>query len=490
MPPENMEIDKTKLVEKAADAANLSVEAKDVNNLKTQIELSQVAGNFKDMYNKLTSVKENPQVKDKASESMKKIGDILNIQVPFLGSIGAVLGTRRPIEVLGSKEQRNNKKFLNGILKLFGFKNGVEDLHESYISEQIKGIDMTFAKDCFNEYKTTNNPNITEDQSTRKICEIDKCFPDLKDEQKKDIKAKVPQDFENIKKTLIKELPNNLEKLSLGTVNLVDPSCVMMQEGPKKNKMIVNTARIMQNKEEFIDRYLKFTIPILADPKDTFIWSEKVNVDTFALALFGNLTGDKFFVEGVNLGLISAPINSNSETTKTNNVEADPNQAAKIKTELNTVKNTPITPEMIISASTKYNVPTTYIMAIMKNDSSYWTAGKWAKTHNPGNVGNTDSGATKDRWTRESGVNAVAENLARRIKEYQNIYGNKMPTTKELAQNQWPDGKGFLSNQWNFKKANPDSAGAYMTSKQWQERVQDIAQNLTQEWISNERAVA
>jgi len=271
MPPENMEIDKTKLVEKAADAANLSVEAKDVNNLKTQIELSQVAGNFKDMYNKLTSVKENPQVKDKASESMKKIGDILNIQVPFLGSIGAVLGTRRPIEVLGSKEQRNNKKFLNGILKLFGFKNGVEDLHESYISEQIKGIDMTFAKDCFNEYKTTNNPNITEDQSTRKICEIDKCFPDLKDEQKKDIKAKVPQDFENIKKTLIKELPNNLEKLSLGTVNLVDPSCVMMQEGPKKNKMIVNTARIMQNKEEFIDRYLKFTIPILADPKDTFI---------------------------------------------------------------------------------------------------------------------------------------------------------------------------------------------------------------------------
>jgi hypothetical protein len=129
-------------------------------------------------------------------------------------------------------------------------------------------------------------------------------------------------------------------------------------------------------------------------------------------------------------------------------------------------------------------------MAIMKNDSSYGTAGKWARTHNPGNVGNTDDGSTKDRGTREAGVDAVAQNIARRIEEYQKIYGNSMPTIKQIAQNQWPDGKGFLSNQWNFKKANPNSIGAYMTSKQWQERVQDIAQNLTQEWISNERVVA
>gem|GEM_PF-5519406 len=65
-----------------------------------------------------------------------------------------------------------------------------------------------------------------------------------------------------------------------------------------------------------------------------------------------------------------------------------------------------------------------------------------------------------------------------------------MPTIKQIAQNQGPDGKGFLPNQGNFQKANPNSIGAYMTSKEGQERVQEIAQNLVQEGISNERMAA
>jgi hypothetical protein len=151
---------------------------------------------------------------------------------------------------------------------------------------------------------------------------------------------------------------------------MVDPSLIITEN----KKEIIDISKIQEQSDKFIEEYIKITVNALAQSGDEFINSDNINPDTFALAVFGNLTGEKFFVEGVNLGLISA--NSTNETTKTNNIEADPNQAAKIKAELDTVKNAPITPEMIISASTKYNVPTTYIMAIMKNDSSYGTAGK------------------------------------------------------------------------------------------------------------------
>ena len=470
-------------IEKTVDTKE-STSSFDVVKQLSNLESTITNGTQLNMFKELISTEKNENIKNKASESMGKIGNILNIQVPFLGSIWALFGTKRPIEVLGSKEHRNSNKFLNGVLKFFGFPKGMEDLHESYITEQLKWVDMQFSKDCFTEYKKGAMTPSSDAESTRSICGLDKTLWSLKTEEKEKIKAKIPENFANIKETLTKKFSNNIGQLNINTVRMVDPSLIITEN----KKEIIDISKIQGQEDKFIDEYIKITVNAFAQSGDEFINSDNINPDTFALAVFGNLTGEKFFVEGVNLGLISA--NSTNETTKTNNIEADPNQAAKIKAELDTVKNAPITPEMIISASTKYNVPTTYIMAIMKNDSSYGTAGKWARTHNPGNVGNTDDGSTKDRGTREAGVDAVAQNIARRIEEYQKIYGNSMPTIKQIAQNQWPDGKGFLSNQWNFKKANPNSIGAYMTSKQWQERVQDIAQNLTQEWISNERVVA
>lgn len=74
--------------------------------------------------------------------------------------------------------------------------------------------------------------------------------------------------------------------------------------------------------------------------------------------------------------------------------------------------NSPIRGTDVMTASTTYGVDPKLVLAIMVQDSSLGTKGKAVRTKNPGNVGNTDSGATKnfDDWA--SGVMAVAKNLA------------------------------------------------------------------------------
>lgn len=81
-------------------------------------------------------------------------------------------------------------------------------------------------------------------------------------------------------------------------------------------------------------------------------------------------------------------------------------------------KKSPVTFEMVRDSSIVHNVPVELLLAVMQNDSWLWTVGKWAKTHNPWNVWNTDSWGTKDFWTREKWVDACAENIRKRIDAY------------------------------------------------------------------------
>ena len=154
-----------------------------------------------------------------------------------------------------------------------------------------------------------------------------------------------------------------------------------------------------------------------------------------------------------------------------------------VKWELDSVQS-PITTDNIIESSKTYNMPVEYIMAIIKNDSSYWTAWKWAETKNPWNVWNMDDGSTKkfDSW--QEWLNAATKVLKDRVDEYQKVYGKEeYPWIKYLVENRWPDGKWFLSNQKNYKQPNEyrwDQAPywAYMTAKAGPESVSNIAKNL------------
>jgi len=73
------------------------------------------------------------------------------------------------------------------------------------------------------------------------------------------------------------------------------------------------------------------------------------------------------------------------------------------------VPASPVTGKMVVNASNAYDVPCELILAIMQNDSSFGTAGVGARTNNPGNVGNNDSGATRKYSSWQAGVIAVSE---------------------------------------------------------------------------------
>lgn len=87
-------------------------------------------------------------------------------------------------------------------------------------------------------------------------------------------------------------------------------------------------------------------------------------------------------------------------------------------------QNSPITASMIQSAAQQYGVDPEMIAATMALDSSMGTKGKAVRTMNPGNVGNTDSWAERTYSSRQEWVNAVAQNLNKRISALQKVAGN------------------------------------------------------------------
>lgn len=73
----------------------------------------------------------------------------------------------------------------------------------------------------------------------------------------------------------------------------------------------------------------------------------------------------------------------------------------------------PITGAMVANASQQFQVPWEIMVAMMQQDSNLGTAGKGAKTFNPGNVGNDDAGNIRNYGSWQSGVNAVADWLSK-----------------------------------------------------------------------------
>src|SRR3989344_470669 len=75
--------------------------------------------------------------------------------------------------------------------------------------------------------------------------------------------------------------------------------------------------------------------------------------------------------------------------------------------------SSPVTGEMIMSASLAYIVDTRLMMAMMELDSRFGTVGVAVSTLNPGNVGNDDDGNIRTYESWQEGVTAVAEWLSR-----------------------------------------------------------------------------
>lgn len=124
------------------------------------------------------------------------------------------------------------------------------------------------------------------------------------------------------------------------------------------------------------------------------------------------------------------------------------------------VKNSPITGAMIINSANKYKVDPNVMFALMLNDSSLGTAGRATKTFNPGNVGNVDSGASRNYGNWANGVDAVGEWLSRH--KAKNLYNGEFGDTLANVVNFEPQKsqKGVLKNLQN-QVASGNYKGVY-----------------------------
>ncbi len=97
-----------------------------------------------------------------------------------------------------------------------------------------------------------------------------------------------------------------------------------------------------------------------------------------------------------------------------NGIKSALSKISDIPTYINKVPNSPITANMIYSSANKYNVDPKLLTALLVQESSLGTKGRAVSTRNPGNVGNTDSGAKNVLPSWQAGVDAAAYQLARR----------------------------------------------------------------------------
>jgi len=70
-----------------------------------------------------------------------------------------------------------------------------------------------------------------------------------------------------------------------------------LQKDENNSIVGIDYQKIKSDKSEFINIYLNKIIPMLALSEDDFISSPSVDKDTFALAVFGCLVGERYFME-------------------------------------------------------------------------------------------------------------------------------------------------------------------------------------------------
>jgi len=68
----------------------------------------------------------------------------------------------------------------------------------------------------------------------------------------------------------------------------------------------------------------------------------------------------------------------------------------------------------VLASARKFGVDPKLILAIAKQEANYATLGRAARTFNPGNVGNVDSGSNINWGSWQNGLDALARNISRR----------------------------------------------------------------------------
>lgn len=271
---------------------------------------------------------------DKASWLVTTIASFLDIDIPFLGNLGETLGMEFPTDILWEKK---DWWVLNFVLGVLGFRGWIKWLHKEYIKEKLDELDIDneFVASTYTAFWKNVNSTINNDSGTGtwKTCAL--TAPDSITETT--MKAKIPADYMGLKKSIVDNISYWNYTVTLDPIMVAKfaPETLITQN----DISIVDITKI-GDKDVFVDTYLKYIIPLLADPSDDFITSKNIDQNSFALAIMWGLVGDKYFIEWVNIGLLSpteftlsSPVLPSSPTVSPPSIE-NTNLTSKITKEI------------------------------------------------------------------------------------------------------------------------------------------------------------
>ena len=233
---------------------------------------------------------------DTTSDLVDNIAWFLNINIPFFGNLWELVWVDFPTDILWKQKESGIINFALGVL---GYPWGLTWLHKKYIQEKIDGMDIdnSFIAAAYADFQKNTDATISHDSPTSvwKICWLS--APDSTIETA--IKTKIPTNYVGLKKSLTDNISN--ATLDPTMVAKFAPNAIITQNW----KNIVDTTKIT-DKDAFVDMYLKYIIPVLANPEKDFITSDKIDSNNFALAVIGGLVGDKYFIEWISIWLLTA----------------------------------------------------------------------------------------------------------------------------------------------------------------------------------------
>lgn len=180
-------------------------------------------------------------------------------------------------------------------------------------------------------------------------------------------------------------------------------------------------------------------------------YTPTLNPTTGLMDGFDQNTGTWQSNDGANSSVVGG-VDFSGQATSTGAYATDPNYAKEVGGIYNTLtktygqptadtvdtyikghaKSSPVTGQMIMNAAAQYNVDPNLLTAVLAHESDFGTAGAATSTNNPGNVGNTDNGSTRTFKSWQQGVNAAANELARRA--VPTTAGTNQPATPAPAE--------------------------------------------------------
>lgn len=285
-----------------------------LSELKDRISLKEESALYREFMSVNTNV-DSKDIKEKSTGFMKAIGDVFNIDIPLIWTLGWAFWAKWPVDIFGNKEKRKQRKVINKLLEFFGVKWWLEELHRDYIDQNLKWINKEFVKTSFQKYNELEQI----DSKTKDLWAaywLEAKASSFTDDQKNVIKSKLPNWDENIKTALLNSLDWDISWLNLNVSTIALLGDDYLQKDENNGIVGIDYQKIKSDKSEFINIYLNKIIPMLALSEDDFIASSSVDKDTFALAVFGCLVGERYFMEWLNIWLIDVNEYKSLEQTK------------------------------------------------------------------------------------------------------------------------------------------------------------------------------